>query len=86
MHLLQRVVECAYHNMGRIRLVWSRLWTVVAQHLVSAACHTGESCGLLLGFTRVGLWCGVVWCLALSVRVQQLVRRPATRVSRSWSW
>lgn len=23
------------------RLVWSRLWHVVAQHLVSAACHTG---------------------------------------------
>jgi Sec7-like guanine-nucleotide exchange factor len=39
--LLQRVVECAYHNMGRIRLVWARLWTLVAQHLVSAACHTG---------------------------------------------
>lgn len=29
--------------MGRIRLVWSRLWHVVAQHLVSAACHTGET-------------------------------------------
>lgn len=34
-------VPQAYHNMGRIRLVWSRLWHVVAQHLVSAACHTG---------------------------------------------
>ncbi|EFN53507.1 hypothetical protein CHLNCDRAFT_13798, partial [Chlorella variabilis] len=38
--LLQKVVECAYHNQARIRLVWSRLWSVVAQHLVSAACHT----------------------------------------------
>lgn len=42
-HLLQKVVECAHHNMGRIRLVWARVWTVVAQHLVSVACHTGEA-------------------------------------------
>ena len=38
LYLLQRVVECAYFNSGRIRLVWQRLWTVVSQHLVSAAC------------------------------------------------
>ncbi len=38
LYLLQRVVECAYFNSSRIRLVWQRLWTVVSQHLVSAAC------------------------------------------------
>ena len=38
LYLLQRVVECAYFNSNRIRLVWQRLWTVVSQHLVSAAC------------------------------------------------
>lgn len=38
LYLLQRLVECAYFNSGRIRLVWQRLWTVVSQHLVSAAC------------------------------------------------
>jgi hypothetical protein len=37
--LLQRLVECAYLNAARIRLVWQRLWTVLSQHLVSAACH-----------------------------------------------
>ena len=44
MYLLSKVGECAHANMGaRIRLVWARLWAVVAQHLVSAACHTGAS-------------------------------------------
>lgn len=38
LYLLQRLVECAYFNSSRIRLVWQRLWTVVSQHLVSAAC------------------------------------------------
>lgn len=37
-YLLQRIVECAYFNSGRIRLVWQRLWTVVSQHLVFASC------------------------------------------------
>eukprot|EP00889_Picochlorum_renovo_P005376 jgi/Picre1/32406/NNA_007752.t1 len=37
-YLLQRVVECSYFNAGRIRLVWQKIWTVVSQHLVSAAC------------------------------------------------
>ena len=38
-HSLQKVVECAYHNMGRIRLVWSKLWAVIAAQLVGASCH-----------------------------------------------
>lgn len=32
-------MESAYHNLGRIRLIWGRLWSAVAPHLVSAACH-----------------------------------------------
>ncbi|KAL4515001.1 hypothetical protein Ndes2526B_g03682 [Nannochloris sp. 'desiccata'] len=39
-YLLQRLVECAARNTERIRLVWQRLWTVVSQHIVSAACHS----------------------------------------------
>lgn len=39
-HMLQRAVECTHYNMGtRIRLVWGRIWSIVSQHLVSAACH-----------------------------------------------
>ncbi|KAL3134912.1 hypothetical protein ABBQ32_007876 [Trebouxia sp. C0010 RCD-2024] len=36
---LQRLIDCAYHNLSRIRLIWSRLWAALAPHLVSAACH-----------------------------------------------
>ncbi|KAK9804748.1 hypothetical protein WJX72_003264 [[Myrmecia] bisecta] len=36
---LQKLIECAYHNLGRIRLIWGRLWAALAAHLVSAACH-----------------------------------------------
>lgn len=36
---LQKVVECAYHNMSRIRLVWGKLWAVIAAQLVGASCH-----------------------------------------------
>lgn len=36
---LQKVVECAYHNMSRIRLVWHKLWAVIAAQLVGASCH-----------------------------------------------
>ena len=28
-----------YHNLGRIRLIWRRLWAALSAHLVSAACH-----------------------------------------------
>ncbi|WIA39187.1 hypothetical protein OEZ86_005312 [Tetradesmus obliquus] len=36
---LQKVVECAYANMSRIRLVWHKLWAVIAAQLVGASCH-----------------------------------------------
>ncbi|KAF6256772.1 hypothetical protein COO60DRAFT_1627056 [Scenedesmus sp. NREL 46B-D3] len=36
---LQKVVECAYANMSRIRLVWGKLWAVIAAQLVGASCH-----------------------------------------------
>jgi hypothetical protein len=38
MYCLVRLVQCAALNASRIRLVWGRLWAVVAPHLVSAAC------------------------------------------------
>lgn len=39
LYSLQKVVECAYHNMDRIRLVWGKLWAVIAAQLVGASCH-----------------------------------------------
>lgn len=38
-HSLARLIECGYHNLGRIRLIWRRLWAALSAHLVSAACH-----------------------------------------------
>ena len=37
--LLQRLVETVYHNLNRIRMVWSRLWAVTSTHLVGAGCE-----------------------------------------------
>jgi hypothetical protein len=39
LYSLQKVVECAYANMSRIRLVWGKLWAVIAAQLVGASCH-----------------------------------------------
>jgi hypothetical protein len=39
LYSLQKVVECAYTNMSRIRLVWGKLWAVIASQLVGASCH-----------------------------------------------
>lgn len=36
---LQKLVEMAHSNLGRVRMVWAQLWVVVADHLVSAAAH-----------------------------------------------
>jgi hypothetical protein len=41
---LQKAVECAHGNAGRIRLVWTRLWAVIAAQLVGASCSTNR-CG-----------------------------------------
>eukprot|EP01025_Chloroclados_australasicus_P067500 TRINITY_DN933_c0_g1_i4.p1 TRINITY_DN933_c0_g1~~TRINITY_DN933_c0_g1_i4.p1 ORF type:complete len:1131 (-),score=129.64 TRINITY_DN933_c0_g1_i4:406-3798(-) len=43
---LQKLVECVYHNLGRIRLVWSRIWQLVCPHLVSSACIPQLEVGL----------------------------------------
>mmetsp|Transcript_13201 Transcript_13201/g.37209 ORF Transcript_13201/g.37209 Transcript_13201/m.37209 type:complete len:2067 (+) Transcript_13201:204-6404(+) len=38
-YMLQKLVECAHHNLGRIRLIWSRLWGALTPHIVGASCH-----------------------------------------------
>ena len=44
---LARLMEAAYHNTGRIRIIWSRLWAALAAHLVSAACHPQPAVAVL---------------------------------------
>lgn len=40
---LRKLVECAYYNLGRIRLIWGRLWSTISSHLVTASCHSDQT-------------------------------------------
>ncbi|KAM1605801.1 hypothetical protein PS2_026498 [Malus domestica] len=39
---LQKLVEISYYNMARIRMVWARIWSVLAYHFISAGSHRDE--------------------------------------------
>ncbi|KAH7856207.1 hypothetical protein Vadar_033926 [Vaccinium darrowii] len=39
---LQKLVEISYYNMARIRMVWARIWCVLANHFISAGSHHDE--------------------------------------------
>ena len=39
---LQKIVEVAAFNMGRMRLVWSEIWQVLQRHFARATCHPDE--------------------------------------------
>ena len=34
-----KIVEVAHHNMGRIRLVWTRIWAVLGEYFAWVGCH-----------------------------------------------
>ncbi|CAG9460670.1 unnamed protein product [Pedinophyceae sp. YPF-701] len=36
---LSKIVELAHFNMGRIRLVWARIWAVLSDHFSAVGCH-----------------------------------------------
>ena len=38
-YCLQKMVECAFHNLGRIRLIWTRIWGTLSGHLVATTAH-----------------------------------------------
>ncbi|KAL3654009.1 Brefeldin A-inhibited guanine nucleotide-exchange protein 5 [Castilleja foliolosa] len=39
---LRKVVEISYDNMGRIRMVWARIWSILSQHLIFAGSHADD--------------------------------------------
>ncbi|KAM7275135.1 hypothetical protein ACFE04_017001 [Oxalis oulophora] len=39
---LEKLVEISYYNMPRIRMVWARIWMVLANHFISAGSHYEE--------------------------------------------
>ena len=65
MYSLQRLLDCAALNSGRIRLIRSKLWAVTGSHLVMVACHTSPSVAIyavnaLYGLAQV--WTGMNMC------------------------
>ena len=36
---LQKMVEITYYNMGRIRVVWNRIWALLSEYFQRAGCH-----------------------------------------------
>eukprot|EP00798_Chlamydomonas_sp_ICE-L_P027640 gene27640-7278_t len=40
---LAKIVEIAHFNMKRIRIVWSRIWAVLADYFIEVGCHSNLS-------------------------------------------
>lgn len=42
MFSLQKLVEISYYNMDRIRLQWSRIWSILGEHFNRVGCNLNE--------------------------------------------
>ena len=42
-YALQKLVEIAYYNMSRVRLVWARIWEVLGDFFTEVGQHTNPS-------------------------------------------
>lgn len=40
MFMLQKIVEISFYNMNRIRIEWSRIWSVLGEHFNVAGCRS----------------------------------------------
>lgn len=40
MYSLQKIVEISYYNMDRIRIQWSRIWSVLGEHFNKVGVHS----------------------------------------------
>jgi Sec7-like guanine-nucleotide exchange factor len=40
---LHKLIEISYLNMDRIKLVWSKIWSSISEHLIEVSCHENES-------------------------------------------
>ncbi|KAF0477927.1 Sec7-domain-containing protein [Gigaspora margarita] len=45
MFSLQKLVEISYYNMGRIRMEWSNIWTILGEHFNLVGCHPNINVG-----------------------------------------
>ena len=46
MYALQKIVEIAYYNMPRVRLVWARIWEVLGDFFIDVGQHENLSIAL----------------------------------------
>lgn len=42
MFSLQKLIEISYYNMDRIRLQWSRIWSILGEHFNRVGCNSNE--------------------------------------------
>eukprot|EP00057_Strongylocentrotus_purpuratus_P021387 XP_011675861.1 PREDICTED: brefeldin A-inhibited guanine nucleotide-exchange protein 1-like [Strongylocentrotus purpuratus] len=42
MFSLTKIVEISYYNMGRVRMQWSRIWSVLGNHFNKVGCNPNE--------------------------------------------
>ncbi|PLW15872.1 hypothetical protein PCANC_18072 [Puccinia coronata f. sp. avenae] len=40
---LQKLVEISYYNMGRIRLEWFQIWSILGEHFNQVCCHANAN-------------------------------------------
>ncbi|MBW0468147.1 hypothetical protein O181_007862 [Austropuccinia psidii MF-1] len=40
---LQKLVEISYYNMGRIRLEWFQIWSILGEHFNQVCCHSNPN-------------------------------------------
>mmetsp|Transcript_778 Transcript_778/g.2900 ORF Transcript_778/g.2900 Transcript_778/m.2900 type:complete len:1642 (+) Transcript_778:177-5102(+) len=40
---MQKLVEVGHFNMARIRLIWTRVWSLLGEHFLKAAAHSDQS-------------------------------------------
>ena len=36
--MLSKVIEVADYNMGRIKIIWSKMWEIMREHLLEVGC------------------------------------------------
>ncbi|KVI00546.1 Armadillo-like helical [Cynara cardunculus var. scolymus] len=54
---LQKLMEISYYNMARIRMVWARIWSILANHFIAAGSHHDEKIAMYAidSLTQLGI-------------------------------
>jgi brefeldin A-inhibited guanine nucleotide-exchange protein len=44
---MQKIIDISHFNMSRVRIVWSRLWAVLGEHMTAVALSPDASIAML---------------------------------------